>query len=69
MFPTILLTLMYTYKYEMKPIRKERSVWKLHRKLVLAFVALDLIAVIVIVIMYPLVLAPISLIIVNALKG
>ena len=39
------------------------------QKLVLAFVALDLIAVIVIVIMYPLVLAPISLIIVNALKG
>lgn len=39
------------------------------QKLVLAFVALDLIAVIAIVIMYPLVLAPISLIIVNALKG
>lgn len=39
------------------------------QKLVLAFVALDLIAVIVIVIMYPLVLAPISLIIANALKG
>lgn len=39
------------------------------QKLVLAFVALDLIAVIVTVIMYPLVLAPISLIIVNALKG
>ena len=39
------------------------------QKLVLAFVALGLIAVIAIVIMYPLVLAPISLIIVNALKG
>ena len=39
------------------------------QKLVLAFVALGLIAVIAIVIMYPLVLATISLIIVNALKG
>lgn len=38
------------------------------QKLVLAFVSLDLIAVIAIVIMYPLVLLPISVIIGNALK-
>lgn len=39
------------------------------QKLVLAFVVLDLIAVIAIVIMYPLVLIPISIIAYNDIKG